>query len=74
MFRSSTILRELVQSLAKIIFLLKHSVNSHLHTIYNDVILLDVFNRNNFSQALYKLPEDGRIPKHVGAIFMCILM
>ena len=27
----------------------------------------------NFSQALYKLPEDGRRPKHVGAI-MCILM
>ena len=26
MFRSSTILRELVQSLAKVIFLLKHSV------------------------------------------------
>jgi len=22
----------------------------------------------NFSQALYKLPEDGRRPKHVGAV------
>ena len=79
MFRSSTILRELLQSLAKVIFLLKHSVklrlcilcgdvaacgemacvlfvgqtavcttNSthatlpHLHTIYDDVILLNV--------------------------------
>jgi hypothetical protein len=27
MFRSATILRELVQSLAKVVFLLKHSVN-----------------------------------------------
>jgi len=26
----------------------------------------------NFSQALYKHPEDGRKPKHVGAIIMCI--
>jgi len=66
MFRSSTILRELVQSPAKVTLLLKHSVKlrrcilcgdvaacrevacvlfvvlSHLHTIYNDVILLNV--------------------------------
>jgi hypothetical protein len=79
MFRSSTILRELVQSLAKVIFLLKHSVKlrrrmlcgdvaacemacvlfvvqsaqqkahtpfhdmlPHLHTLYNDIILLKV--------------------------------
>jgi hypothetical protein len=28
----------------------------------------------SFSQDQYKLPEDGRRPKHVGAIFMCILM
>ena len=84
MFRSSTILRELVQSLAKVIFLLKYSVElypcilcgdvaacretacvlfvvqtdtqtaqqtartpfhdvlQYLHTIYNDVILLNV--------------------------------
>jgi hypothetical protein len=80
MFRSSTILRELVQSLAKVTILLKHSVKlrrcilcgdvaachemacvlfvvqsaqqtahtpfhdmlPHLHTIYNDVILLNV--------------------------------
>ena len=67
MFRSSTILRELVQSLAKVTLLLKHSVKlrhcilcggvvacretacvlfrdmlPHLHTIYNDVILLNV--------------------------------
>ena len=80
MFRSSTILRELVQSLGKVTLLLKHSVKlrrcircvdvsacremacvlfvvqtavytthtpfhdmlPHLHTIYNDVILLNV--------------------------------
>jgi hypothetical protein len=28
----------------------------------------------NFSQAQYKLPDDCRRPKHVGAIFVCILM
>ena len=66
MFRSSTIRRELVQSLAEVIFLWKHSVKlcqepeletesaqqkahtpfhdmlPHLHTIYNDVIFLNV--------------------------------
>ena len=62
MFRSPTILRELVQSLSKVTLLLKHSVKlrrcllygdvaahtpfhnmlPHLHTIYNDVILLNV--------------------------------
>jgi hypothetical protein len=49
MFRCTTIIRELVLSLAKVI--LKH-----------------------FSQVLYKLPDDGRRPKHVGATFVCILM
>jgi len=34
MFRSSTIIRELVQSLAKML--------PHLHTIYDDIILLNV--------------------------------
>ena len=59
MFRFSTILRELVQTLAKVTLLLKHSVKlrrcilcgdvaacrsmlPHLHTIYNEVILLNV--------------------------------
>jgi hypothetical protein len=79
MFRSSTTIRELVQSLAKVTLLLKHSVKlrhilcgdepacremvcvlivvqtaqqtahtpfhdmlPHIHTIYNDVILLNV--------------------------------
>jgi hypothetical protein len=26
--------------------------------------------KHNFSQAQYKLPDDGRRPKHVGAMFM----
>jgi len=38
MFRSSTIIRELVQILAKVTLLLKHSVK---YTIYNDVIVLN---------------------------------
>jgi hypothetical protein len=49
MFRSTTIIRELVLNLAKVIFVLKHSVK--------------------LRQVQYKLPDDGRRPKHVGAIF-----
>jgi hypothetical protein len=30
--------------------------------------------QHNFSQVQYKLPDDGRRPKHVGAIFLCISM
>jgi hypothetical protein len=37
MFRSSTILRELVQSLAKVIFLLKHSVKLCRRILCGDV-------------------------------------
>ena len=37
MFRSSTIIRELVQSLAKIIFLLKHSVKLRRYILCGDV-------------------------------------
>jgi hypothetical protein len=29
--------------------------------------------QHNFSQVQYKLPDDGRRPKHVAAIFLCIL-
>jgi len=31
-------------------------------------------NKYNFIQVQYKLPDDGRRPKHVGAIFVCIIM
>ena len=51
-----------------------HDMPPHLHTICNDVILLNVLQKCNFSQALFKLPEDGLRPKHVGAIISCILM
>ena len=37
MFRSSTILRELVQSLAKVIFLLRHSVKLRRCLLCGDV-------------------------------------
>jgi len=50
-----------------------HDMLTHLHTIYNDVILLNILTEVKFIQAVYKLPEDGRRPKHVGAIIMCIL-
>jgi hypothetical protein len=36
--------------------------------------VLFVVQKFNFSQALYKLPADGRRPKHVGAKIMCNFM
>ena len=38
MFRSSTIIRELALKMAKVIFMLKHSVLPHNLIINNDVI------------------------------------
>jgi hypothetical protein len=75
MFRSSTIIRELVLNLAKVIFILKHSVKLCPYRLRGGVaaclgvacVLCAV--QNNLSQAQYKLPDDGRRPKHVGAIF-----
>ena len=69
MFRSSTIIRELALNLAKVIFILKHSVKLRLYLLCGCVAAI-----YNFSQVQCKLPDDGRKPKHVGAIFMCILM
>ena len=70
MFRSSTIIRELALNLAKVIFMLKHSVK--LRRYY--AVVWQHAAAYNFSQVQCKLPDDGRRPKHVGAIFMCILM
>jgi len=44
----------------------------HHQITYKD--FAESFNINNFSQVQNKLPDDGRRPKHVGAIFVCILM
>ena len=66
MFRSSTIIRELALNLAKVMFMLKHSVKLRRYLLRGCVAAC--------SQVQCKLPEDGRRPKHVGAILMCILM
>jgi hypothetical protein len=63
MFRSSTIIRELALNLAKIIFMLKHSVK--LSLIYYAVVWKNARE--------WHVADDGRRPKHVGAIFICIL-
>ena len=51
-----------------------HDILLHNRIINNDVISANVEHKYNFSQVQYNLPDDGRRPKHVGAIFMCILM
>jgi len=70
MFRSTTIIRELVLNLAKVIFMLKHSVKLRRYVLFYRMFQ----HKYNFSQVQYKLPDDGRRPKHLGAIFACILM
>ena len=76
MFRSSTIIRELALNLAKVIYILKHSVKLRLYLLCGCVAACchTTVNIRNFSQVQCKLSDDGRRPKHVGAIFMCILM
>ena len=71
MFRPSTIIRELVLNLAKVIFMLKHSVKLLRYMLFGDVA---AFHNYNFSQVHYKLPDDGPRPNHVGTIFVFILM
>ena len=72
MFRSSTIIRELALNLAKVIFMLKHSVKlCHYVAVWQHAATQHKY---NFSQVQCRLPDDGRRPKHVGAIIMCILM
>ena len=38
MFRSTTIIRELVLNLAKVIFMLKHSVKLRRYMLFGDVV------------------------------------
>ena len=42
MFRSTTIIRELVLNLAKVIFMLKHSVKLRRYMLFGDVVLCAV--------------------------------
>jgi len=51
-----------------------HDMLPHNRIINNDVISPNVLTKYYFSQVQCKLPDDGRRPKHVGPIFMCILM
>ena len=62
MFRPSTTIRELALNLAKVIFTLKHSVKLCRYLLCGCVAVC-------FSQVQCKLPDDGRRPKHAGAIF-----
>jgi hypothetical protein len=72
MFRSSTIIRELALNLAKVIFMLKHSVKLRRYLLCGCVATCH--GMACVLRVQCKLPDDGRRPKHVGAIFMCILM
>ena len=81
MFRSSTIIRELALNLAKVIFILKYSVKLRRLFIMRlcgsmswNGVCVAWYAECDFSQLQCKLPDDGRRPKHVGAVFMCILM
>jgi hypothetical protein len=72
MFRSSTIIRELVLSLAKVV--LEHSVSYVLVgyvVVWQHVLewrVCCVLCRMRLTQS--QLPEDTPSPKHVGAIFV----
>jgi hypothetical protein len=78
MFRSRTIIRELVLNLAKVTLTLKPSVQ--LRRICYLVMWQHVTERrvcctqHTRHSVQYKLPDDGRRPKHVGAVFVCTLM
>ena len=63
MFRFSTVIREPALNLAKVIFMLKHSVKLCRYLLCGCV-----------AACCSMLPDDGRRPKHVGTIFIYILM
>ena len=60
-------------NLAKIIFMLKHSVKLRRYLLRGCVAACCSM-QYNFSQVQVRLPDGGRRPKHVGAIFICNLM
>jgi hypothetical protein len=59
-------------SLAKVILTLKQSIRQHAATPTHNKLrrnLTECFNINiTLAKLNYKLPDDGRRPKHVGAI------
>ena len=74
MFRSTTIIRELVLNLAEVIFMLKNSVKLRRYMLFGDVAACHravcVF------CAVQSTAQNthGRRPKHVGLLFMYILI
>jgi len=66
MFRSSTIIRELTLNLAKVIFMIKHSVKLRRYLLCGCVAAC-----HGMACVLYAVQN---APKHVRAIFVCILM
>jgi len=88
MFRSSTIIRELALNLAEVIYFFKTfgeirslfimqlcgSMSRNGVCVACCAFCTAHTHKYNFSQVQCKLPDDGRRPKHVGAIFTCILM
>jgi len=68
MFRSTTIITEPYRALLYCMFMLNHSVK--LRRYFTECCYINI----TLSQVQYKVPDDGRRPKQVGAIFVCILM
>ena len=75
-------MRELVLNLAKVIFMLKHSVKLRRYLLCGCVAachgmayFTECFNINiTLARFSASSPDDGRRPKKAGAIFMRILM
>jgi hypothetical protein len=73
MFRSATIIRELVLSLVKVIFILKHSVKLRRYVLFGDVAACHraecVLCAVHFANIpLARFSTSSRRPKRVGAI------
>ena len=64
MFRSTTIIRELVLNLAKVIFMLKHSVKLRRYMLFGDVAAC-----HGAAHVLCVAQTEN-----VGATFVCILL
>jgi hypothetical protein len=77
MFRYTTIIRENLLHLAKVILMLKHLVKLRRYILCCDVAarhraacVLCAGQHTTHTPSAVNLPDDGRIPKHVGAIIM----